>query len=420
MKYRIILSKKAPEALILKKRGFRIRGYGTLRSVKKYRELPIEIPALFGFGYFYEPNERIKKDFIPTLKKAIFAVLAAAEKVSDKARETSEKISERLREKRERKPKLPSLLPAFCGALCASLTIALLSLGIIVYKLVIEDYFGSYETVTVPDFVGSVYPSESTFENIDYCNLTINYEYDENVPEGTVISQLPSAGVIRRVYPHKSLCHVTLTVSLGERSFTMNDYSSMPLRETILELKNEAVKFSLVESYSDTVDEGKIISTSPSAGEIFSSDQTVVIYVSLGRETVFVTVPDLYGLTEPEAEAMLKYSGLTAGKVTYVRSELPSGTVVSQSPEAGSAAEESSRIDMTVSAGNKYNERLVPDLYGLSIEEAREKLAEYGLVCGNIYAVANGAPKGTVIAQSPLPSSQINSETVSVDIYVSS
>ena len=68
----------------------------------------------------------------------------------------------------------------------------------------------------------------------------------------------------------------------------------------------------------------------------------------------------------------------------------------------------------------KYNEKKMPDLYGLSIEQAKSKLAEYGLVVGNIYSVSGSTSKGTVIAQSVLPESTINSSITSIDIYVSS
>ena len=68
----------------------------------------------------------------------------------------------------------------------------------------------------------------------------------------------------------------------------------------------------------------------------------------------------------------------------------------------------------------KRTDMSVPDLYGMSLEEAAEKLREFGLVIGNTYPVANAAPKGTVITQSPVAGTPLTSSTVSVDLYVSS
>ena len=67
------------------------------------------------------------------------------------------------------------------------------------------------------------------------------------------------------------------------------------------------------------------------------------------------------------------------------------------------------------------NYRMYPDAkYPDFVEDAAEALETVGLVIGNIYAVSSGAPKGTVISQSVAPSTPINSNITSVDIYVSS
>ncbi|MBO5416568.1 MAG: PASTA domain-containing protein [Clostridia bacterium] len=429
MKYRIISSKKAPSRGANKKKGFRLRSAKALGEVRRPSGVPVENAELFGFGCFYEPLSEPERSLAPIPQKKKrrhrFAALArAVRRGTVSALRTLRKAFSRvfafIRERFERKKEKPYALPALCGALCAAFAVALLSGGVVIYKLFVEDYFGSYDLVSVPDFVGNVYPNTEIFSETEYCNITVSYEYSSDIPEGTVISQMPPAGVQRRVYSNKSLCNVNLVVSLGERTFTMNDYSDHTLREAALELKKEAVRFSVVRKYSDTVGEGKIISTSPEVGEIFSCEQTVTLCVSMGPEIIYVSVPELYGMTESRAEAVLRASGLTVGDISYAVSEEPRGTVISQSITPYSSVKEGETVSFTVSAGVAYNEKLVPDLYGLTVEEAREKLAEYGLVCGNIYAVANGAPSGTVIAQSPIPETPITSGLVSVDIYVSS
>ena len=433
MKYRITSAKKADTPALVKKRRYKIQGYNAPRLRRITSHAPIEIPRLFEFGYMYDPYTRDAETIKASKKREhrenrLFGALRACAAlstrwISAKSQTLADTVSrkiEDIRRKRELKPHFPSLLPSVCGALCAVIAIAAISAVAVVYQLFIKDYFGRYELRAVPDFVGSSYPDSSVFSESEYCNLSISYEYSDELSEGQVISQTPSAGVERRVYPDRSLCNVAIVVSLGKRTFTMNDYSEASLRDAVLELKNECVKFSVVESYSDTVEAGKIISTSPAVGEIFAADQTVTLNVSLGAQTVYVTVPNLFGLTEQRAEATLISSGLKVGSITYLSSDLPEGTVISQSASAYSVAEEGSAVSFSVSAGNRYNQKTVPDLFGLTVDEAKAKLAEYGLVCGKIYDVGNGAPTGTVISQSPLPGTPINSGIVSVDIYVSS
>lgn len=386
---------------------------------------PIPHAELFGFGCLFDPHCELRAPslahkLILAFRRFMFRINESATGVAKKANTCLSSAAKNIRKRRERRAALPSRLPALFGAFCAALTIAIVCASVVIYKLFISDYFGRYEQVSVPDMVGLSYPSDSAFSNIDYCNLTLKYEYDPSVPEGVVISQTPAAGVGRRVYPHKSLCNVTLTVSLGEKSFTMNDYSSYSLRDAMLELKNEAVRVKVEQEYSETIEAGRIISTTPSVGEIFSSEVTVILRVSLGPETVYVTVPNIVGLSEIRAEAMIKAAGLIFGEVTYASSDTPAGIVIAQSHEAYSSLSEGSVVSLTVSAGIKYNEKIMPDLYGLSIDEARARLAQVGLVCGNIYAVSSGVAGGTVVAQSIVAGAPIPAGTVSVDIYVSS
>ena len=431
MKYKITSARKADTPALIRKRTFRLRGYNAPRLRRISVNSPIDIPRLFEFGHMYDPYmgdtepkkvKRVRKEnrFFSTIRAS---AALSARWISAKTGTFADTVSRKLEDIRRRRalrPRLPSLLPAICGALCAVIAVAALSAGAVLYKLFLRDYFGRYELRYVPDFIGSSYPDSEVFSASEYCNLSISYEYSETAPEGQVISQTPSAGVGRRVYPDKSLCNVSIVVSLGERTFTMNDYSESSLRDAVLELKNESVKFSVIESYSDTVEAGRIISTSPAVGEIFSAEDTVTLNVSLGAKVVYVTVPNIFGLTEQRAEATLISSGLTVGSITYISSDLPEGTVISQSASAYSTEKEGTAVSFSVSVGNRYSQKTVPDLFGLTIAEAKAKLAEYGLVCGRIYAVGNGAPTGTVVAQSPLPGTPINSSIVSVDIYVSS
>ena len=131
-------------------------------------------------------------------------------------------------------------------------------------------------------------------------------------------------------------------------------------------------------------------------------------------------MPSLFGLSETEASAAISYAGLTLGKITYQSSDIEAGKVIAQQYTPFSQLTSGTSIDITVSLGNAFTQKYIPELYGLTVEEAAEKLGAVGLVIGNIYAVSSGAPAGTVISQSILPSTPITSNITSVDIYVSS
>ena len=397
-------------------------------SPKRSAHAPTDISDLFGFGGFYDPYfdktaSRSDRSGTRSRKSArMRALMWRARAFAQRKRETIVSKIQAARAKREARLRRASPVPALFGALCAVMTVFAVSLAFVGARLLFGDGLLRFERVSVPDFLGQIY-EDAAFDS-ELFEITVDYEYDTDTPKGTVIEQSPTAGVTRRVYHGTERCRVTLTVSLGERTLTMKDYVGKPQRETLLELKNESVKFRISEKYSDTVPAGAVISTEPTAGESFSAEEVVTLVVSLGRERKFAAVPDLSGLSEVRAGEALRALGFEVGEIRYIASARPSGTVISQSVGAYSLAELGSRVDLEVSAGAGFSQKTVPELYGLTVDEARERLAEVGLVCGRIYNLqgdVQGADStATVISQSIAAGTPISSGVVSVDIYVSS
>ncbi len=309
-------------------------------------------------------------------------------------------------------------LPIFCGALCAALLVFALSAATVFLGL-FGRYGRSYTQLTVPDFVGKEPTAVIAAEKESPFNLIIQYEYNPHVGAGLVISQQPHAGVTRRIYEADGYCTVTLTVSRGEEVYKVENLLGLSRRDAELALHNQGIRSAVIEEFSATVPRGNVISFSPGEGAILSADEIVTLRISKGPMITLVSVPDLIGLSESEAAAKLTAAGLSVGSVTYSSSSRPIGTVIAQEVAAHEQLTEKTAVSYTVSAGNRGNSHAVPDLYGLSLEEARMKLRELGLVVGTVYSVSCAAPRGTVIAQTPLPLTPITSSTVSVDLYVS-
>ena len=69
-----------------------------------------------------------------------------------------------------------------------------------------------------------------------------------------------------------------------------------------------------------------------------------------GTKPGAVTVPDLTGQPQEIAQRRLNSAGLKSG-IVYVPSNEPEGTVLSQSPEAGTTQKRGTRIQLNVSLG---------------------------------------------------------------------
>jgi RHS repeat-associated protein len=117
--------------------------------------------------------------------------------------------------------------------------------------------------------------------------------------------------------------------------------------------------------------------------------------------TVRIRVPDVVGQTQAQAEATIIAAGLVVGVVTSEFSDtVPAGTVIQQSPSAGTIVVAGTAVDLVVSLGPSA---VVPDVTGLTEAEAGAALGARGLVTGNVTTEnSDTVPAGLVIRHSPV------------------
>ena len=157
---------------------------------------------------------------------------------------------------------------------------------------------------------------------------------------------------------------------------------------------------------------GTVFATRPGAGSQLAEGEELTLLVSRGPEQV--DVPSVVGLTLDDARARLERVDLEV-RVRRVFSEEAAGAIVAQSPAAGERADAGSEVRINVSKGS--GRVSVPDLVGLTEEEARSRLEGLDLEARS-FEVASDEAAGTVIAQNPLPGDEL-AEGDSVRINVS-
>ena len=116
------------------------------------------------------------------------------------------------------------------------------------------------------------------------------------------------------------------------------------------------LKYEIEWEYHDTALNNYIFKMEPSVGDVVTSGDTIVLYVSKGQEIEYVTVPRFLGLTTEEAMRVLIQNDLALGRVEYVRSDITPGLILSQSkPEFTEVPRSATKIDFTVSGGPSYD-----------------------------------------------------------------
>ncbi len=210
------------------------------------------------------------------------------------------------------------------------------------------------ETVTMADVTGLIFADAKTKLAAMGLVVTSENRPSSDVDKGCVISVSDEDGNL--VSPGDSLpqgATVILAVSTGEEGTEVPQVIGISKAEARVKLESAGFKVSETENASDSVQAGDVISQNPEGGSQAEEGSTVTIEISKGAEkTEEKTVPNLVGLTEMAAKATLAAAGVPFGEVLEENSaEVASGVVISQTPEAGAKAGESTSVSFTVSKG---------------------------------------------------------------------
>ena len=160
---------------------------------------------------------------------------------------------------------------------------------------------------------------------------------------------------------------------------------------------------SVITTNSNTVPTGDVISQAPGAGTNVAPGSAVTIVVSLGVSVPVVPVvpvPDVAGLSQVNADAVIVGAGLVVGSVITTNSNtVPTGDVISQAPDAGANVAPGTAVTIVVSLGALV---AVSDVAGLSQANAEAAIEGAGLVVGSVItANSDTVPTGDVISQAP-------------------
>ncbi|MEU6241302.1 Stk1 family PASTA domain-containing Ser/Thr kinase [Streptomyces sp. NPDC047024] len=198
----------------------------------------------------------------------------------------------------------------------------------------------------------------------------VRRSYSDTVQRGQVIGSEPSPGA--RIRDHGS---VSLTISLGPQTVMVPDLSGRPLAEARAQLKSAGLEPGMVtREFSDEVERGSVISTTPGAGVERHAGSAIALVVSKGRQ---VDIPDVTGESLDDATQDLTDAGLKV-KVAPERvysSDYDKDQVVSQTPAEGTAAE-GDAVTLTLSKGPEMIE--VPDVTGQDVDSAKQTLEAAG------------------------------------------
>ena len=155
----------------------------------------------------------------------------------------------------------------------------------------------------------------------------------------------------------------------------------------------------------DEPDPGDVIEINPEAGKDLAEGQPFEIVVSEGPE--FRTLPELAGRTRGEAETALAELRLVAVPAEEAFSEdVPDGEVISwrvpSEPELGAGGQVLPDVEVEFVVSKGPEPRTLPDLVGLTVEDATDQLDEIRIRINVSEAVFdNDVAAGEIVAVNP-------------------
>lgn len=274
---------------------------------------------------------------------------------------------------------------------------------------------GGGKEVTVPDVKGMSY-SEAK-EVLEAKGLKIEKADEpiasQKIEKGKIVSQTPSKN--SKVKKGRT---VRVILSAGNTELKVPDLKGLSYKEAKTLLSEMGLQISKGDEVdSDSVAEGLIASQYPSAKTKVDKGDIITVNISKGKKDA--VIPKLVGTTftsESDVSDILSKYGYKLGKVSYEESYETPGTIIKQSPDAGTTAEKKTSVDIVISKAK--SKATVPNLNGMTYDQAESALQSLGFSVGRVTEEENnGFTAGTVFKQYPAANSEYQTGST-VDIWI--
>ena len=202
--------------------------------------------------------------------------------------------------------------------------------------------------VSVPDFRGKTLEEAQSMASQYGLTVSQTGTQESNIySEGQVMAQSPEAGT-----QADAGSTIQIVISSGASKTTVpTGLTGMSQADAEAALSNVGLSASVQLQESDT-EAGKVVTVSPAEGSEVSAGSTVTLYVSKGKSTSTINVPNVIGLSEASAKAAFDAVGLSYTTVTAESDSITEGNVISTNPSAGTAVASGTTVTLTISSGS--------------------------------------------------------------------
>ncbi|MCD8356349.1 MAG: Stk1 family PASTA domain-containing Ser/Thr kinase [Clostridia bacterium] len=158
------------------------------------------------------------------------------------------------------------------------------------------------------------------------------------------------------------------------------------------------------EDTSGEYEDGEVIEQDPEEGTEVKEGTKITLTIADVNDgdtdvSTMVPVPSIIGKSYEDAQSALRAAGLTAKRTEQSSETIAEGYVISCNPDVGTEIETGSTVTVVVSTGSANTNKSVPNLTGMTQEQAKSALEKAGLTLGSVEEEESSSTAGTVIRQ---------------------
>lgn len=313
-----------------------------LHRYQSVEEMQADLETVLSVDRINEPKFKVSYDDETT--KAI-PIIKDAKPISNSQQNNEQFLQKETKKKSGEKPKSsatngkkrwPKIVGASIGAL-------IILFGILFYA---TDLF-SPKKIEIPDLKNV--ELEEGIKQLEELGFVVDKDTERNddeIEEGYIIETNPEAGKTR-----VKGSEISIVVSMGAELFEMKDYRGKSIDQVVTMLEKSGFSDPEIKEKYSNESEGTIVDQEPASGEeILPKETHIVLTISKGKN--IIEVNDLKGYTQ---SALNEYSKSSGFKIHVARednsADVPAGSVISQTPVAGTQLEVGSTINVILSKG---------------------------------------------------------------------
>ena len=202
-----------------------------------------------------------------------------------------------------------------------------------------------------------------------------------------IVKNIVLAGVIVLAIIVITLLSIRIYTDHGE-SFAVPDFTGLSLAEVDQIAGERHLRYEVVDSvYDNDLPGGAVVEQYPEPN--FKVKKNRRIFLTTNAELPeMVTMPNVVGVTLRQAVAMIETQGLKVGQLTYIP-DIAINSVLyqkyqGQEIEPGAEIVKGATIDLVLGKGLSTEKTMPPQLIGLSLDEAKQKIVQAYLNLGAV------------------------------------